>query len=141
MKNKKTASDGLPGYARGERRYFSEEARREIVSDLDAGKTTVAQVCQQYEVSTTTVYKWLNKYSPLYQKKLVQVIEHESESERRKALEKKVADLERIIGRKTVEVEYWRTLVEMAEKESGTDLKKNSATPYCDTSTNKLKDK
>lgn len=141
MKNKKTESNGLPGYARGERRYFSEAARREIVSDLDARKTTVAQVCQQYEVSSSAVYKWLNKYSPLYQKKLVQVIEHESESERRKALEKKIAELERILGRKTVEAEYWRILVELAEQELGTDLKKNSGIPPFDTSTNKVNDK
>jgi hypothetical protein len=56
-------------------------------------------------------------------------------------LENKIGELERIIGRKTVEVEYWRTLVEMAEKESGTDLKKNSDIKSCDSSTNKLNDK
>lgn len=138
MENKKTVSNGLPRFARGEQRYFSEEVRREIVSELDAKKTTVRQVCQDYGISRAAVYIWLSKYSPLYVKKIVQVVEHQSESERRKQLENKIAELERIIGRKTVEVEYWRTLVELAEKEYGTDLKKNSVIKSYDSSTNKL---
>jgi transposase-like protein len=141
MENKKMVSKGLPKFARGEQRYFSEAVRREVVSELDAKKTTIPQVCQDYGISRASVYSWLSKYSPLYVKKIVQVVEHQSESERRKQLENKIGELERIIGRKTVEVEYWRTLVEMAEKESGTDLKKNSDIKSCDSSTNKLNDK
>lgn len=137
MKNKKADQLQGPAYSRGEKRYFTPEARREIVSDLDAQKLTVQDVCQQYGVSKTAVYKWLAKYSPLYQKKLVQVIEHQSEHAQRKALEQKVAELERLLGRKEAELDYWRTLVEVAQKELGLDLKKNSGTLPSSTSTGK----
>lgn len=139
MKNKKETPGGMTGNGRRTQRYFSEEARKSIVSDLDANRTTVAEVCRQYEVSKAAVYKWLYAYSPLYQKRLVQVVEHQSESQRRKELEIKVAELERLLGKKEVEAVYLRELIEVASSELGLDLKKNFGTKPCEDSTKNLK--
>jgi transposase-like protein len=130
----------LPQYARGERRYFSESARRAIVQELDEGKIGVIEASRLYKVSVNSLYKWLRKYSPLYQKKLVQVVEHQSESLRRKALEHQVGELERLLGQKQVEVEYWKKLVETANEALGIDLKKNFGSRPCSGSTKGAKE-
>ena len=129
----------LPPYARGERRYFSESARRAIVEELDANKIGISEASRLYKVSVNSLYKWLRKYSRLYQKKLVQVVEHQSESLRRKALEDQVGDLERLLGQKQVEVEYWKKLVEVANEALGLDLKKNFDSRSCSGSTRGVK--
>jgi transposase len=129
----------LPPYARGERRYFSESARRAIVEELDESKIGISEASRLYKVSVNSLYKWLRKYSRLYQKKLVQVVEHQSESLRRKALEEQVGELERLLGQKQVEVEYWKKLVEVANETLGLDLKKNFDSRSCSGSTKRVK--
>ena len=127
----------MPSYARGEKRFFSEEARRSIVKDLDAGLIGVKDASRLYQVSVSALYKWLVKYSPLYQKKLVQVVEHESESQKRKALEDRVRQLEQALGRKALELDYLEKVLELASEAFGEDIKKKFATPPSCTFTDK----
>lgn len=137
MKKHQTEQLQLPSYARGEKRFFSEEARRSIVKDLDAGLIGVKDASRLYQVSVSALYKWLVKYSPLYQKKLVQVVEHESESQKRKALEDRVRQLEQALGRKALELDYLEKVLELASEAFGEDIKKKFATPPSCTFTDK----
>ncbi len=44
-------------------RVFSEALKKKAVKDIETGKVSVTIVCRKYNVSTTSVYPWLNKYS------------------------------------------------------------------------------
>lgn len=110
------------------RRTFSEELKRKIVKDLLAGKASVAGVCREYSVSTTSVYRWLHKYSPHTQKGVRVVLELDSEGYRTKELEQRLRDAEAALGRKQMEVDFLEKMIEIASEEYGIDIKKKPST-------------
>jgi transposase len=105
-------------------RHFSDSFKREKVKELEGKKITVLQLSRVYEVSQTAIYKWIRKYSMYGEKRERVVIEKESESYRTYQLQKKIAELERIIGQKDVEVSYLEKVVEVGSEMIGEDLKK-----------------
>jgi transposase-like protein len=114
-----------------QRRLFSDELKRKIVSDVERNKVSVSAVCREYSVSAVSVYKWLNKYSRHLQSGKTLVVQMESEQYRSKELEKKVAELEAAIGRKQLEIDFLNKLIEVAGEELKVDLKKSFCTPLC----------
>ena len=88
------------------------------------GRTRVTDICREYEVSSSAVYKWLNKYSPLRSKGVRQVVEPMSDTTKIKALKERIAELERVIGQKQVELEFKDKLIDIAEDLYGVDIKK-----------------
>jgi hypothetical protein len=52
----------------------------------------------------------------------------ESESYKTKRLQQQVAELERIIGQKQLEIDFLNKLLEISSEELGFDLKKNFST-------------
>lgn len=111
-----------------ERRYFSTAFKKEKVEDLVAKRTTVQELCDLYGVSRTSVYKWLYRYSPHYEQKSRQVVEMESESHKTQFYQTRVAELERIVGQKQLEIDFQDKLLALASAEFGVDIKKNFAT-------------
>jgi hypothetical protein len=53
-------------------------------------------------------------------------VESESDTQRIKELQAKIADLERLLGQKEVQLTYQEKLIEIAEQTYGVDIKKNS---------------
>ena len=109
-----------------ERRYFSEDFRRARVKEYEEGQVTVREICRAYQVSETSVYKWIHKYSAHYQKGVVKVVEEKSETKKRLALEKKVQELEQFIGQQQVQLKYYEKLLEIAQERYNVDFEKNS---------------
>jgi Transposase. len=109
-------------------RHFSEDFKREKVKEIENRKITVLQLSRIYEVSQTAIYKWIRKYSKFIEKRERVVIEKESESKRTYELQKKIADLERLIGQKEVEIAYLSKVVEHGDELLGGDLKKKFGT-------------
>ena len=109
-----------------EQRYFSEDFRRARVKEYEEGQTTVSEICRAYGVSKAAVHKWIRKYSAHYQKSIVKVVEEKSETQKRLALEKKVQELERLIGQQQVRISYYEKLVEIARERYNVDFEKNS---------------
>ncbi|SDL81580.1 transposase, partial [Salinimicrobium catena] len=56
-------------------RYFSDSFKRKKVREIERNLTTVSEVSKEYEVSTTAVYKWLDKYSRDRKRGVKQVVE------------------------------------------------------------------
>jgi transposase len=106
-------------------KVFSEDFKKSKVNELLEKRITVSQLCKLYDVSRTAVYKWLFKYSPLQEKKVKLVVEMESESNKTMLLQQRVAELERIIGQKQLEIDYLDKVLEISSDEMGFDLKKN----------------
>jgi transposase len=113
-----------------QRRIFSEEFKREKVQELNAGLYSISScgsppVCKLWGVSAPSVYQWIYQYSPQHTKGTTMVIQKESEAQRTSQLLVQVAELERRLGQKQMQLDYLEKLVELASKEYDIDLKKN----------------
>jgi transposase len=108
-----------------DKRYFSEDLRRQIVKEVEDGVYNKSEAARVYGVSTVCIYNWLHKYSFKYQKGIVTVVELESESAKRKKLEQQQADAHKIIAAQTVELYFYKQLVEVISTHYDFDFKKN----------------
>lgn len=106
-------------------RTFSEELRKELVLQIESGRITAAQVTREYGVSTSSVYNWLYKYSRNLKKGTRLVMEKDSVSKTITELQQQIRELEAALGRKSLESDLYKTIVDLASKEYKTDLKKN----------------
>jgi transposase-like protein len=116
----------IPGKA--PKRVFSDSLKRKIIKDLEQGKLTVAQAGREYSVSIQSVYKWLEKYSKLYDKQVRVVVEAKSELFRSKELEIENKNLQAALGRKQLEVEFLNEMIKRIGDELGVDIKKKLST-------------
>jgi hypothetical protein len=78
-------------------------------------------------VSDTAIYKWTEKYSSQSKPERT-IVESKSDTSKIIALEKRIAELERMLGQKQVELEFKEKMIELADKIYGIDLKKNLPT-------------
>lgn len=104
-------------------RNFSEEFKRSKVKDIIEKRIKVSELSKLYEVSRSSVYKWLYLYSDT-EKNVATVVQMESEATKTKALQQRLAECERIIGQKQMEIDLLNKTIELANEEVGYDLKK-----------------
>ena len=104
-------------------RTFSTAFKKEKVDLLDSGKITVKELSTLYEVSPTAIYKWKKKYSKLEESERV-VVEKISESNKNMELLKRVRDLEQVIGKKQLELDYYKTAIDVLSEQAGGDILK-----------------
>jgi len=105
------------------KRHFSEAFKKEKVKLIIEKKMTVLQISDLYKVSRAAVYKWIYKYSH-FQRGVITVVQMESEEQKTKYLENRVAELERIIGQKQLELDLNEKTFELISEELGYDVKK-----------------
>ena len=119
-------------------RYFSESFKQAKVKEIEKNLTSVREICKEYSVSHTAVYKWLYKYSQHRARGVKQVIEMESDTKKIKALKEKVQDLEQLVGQKQIQLEFYEKMLELASEQVGFDLKKKyGSQASCGTGNNK----
>jgi transposase len=106
------------------RRTFSIAFKQEKVKQIEYKQIKVAQICKLYSVSDAAVYKWIELYGSLKQKGERVIVEKESEANKTIETLKKVAELERLLGQKQVEVEYLKKVIEFGSELTKTDIKK-----------------
>ena len=107
------------------KRVFSDAVRKSIVKDIEQGKCTVLQASKELDVTYQSIYNWIYRFSRHLVKNQVMVVEDKSEAYRSKELEKRIKELEAALGRKQMEVEFLSKIIDMANEEYKTDLKKN----------------
>ena len=105
-------------------RYFSEGFKRKKVSEIERNLIGVSALCREYQVTRSSVYKWIYKYSSMRKKGVKQVVEAKSDSQKIAALRAQVKELERIIGEKQVKLDFQEKMIEIAESEYKVDIKK-----------------
>lgn len=108
-------------------RCFSEEFKKSKVKEIIGKQVTITQLSRLYGVTRTALYKWLYKYSAHHERKSTLVVQMESESYKTERLQQRVAELERTIGQKQLEIDFLNKLLEIASDEIGYDVKKNSS--------------
>ena len=121
-------------------RKFSDTFKLQKVKEIETGRTKPSDVCRQYEVSSTNVYRWINKFGSMKNRKERLIVESQSDTQQLLALKKQVAELERIIGQKQVLLDFKDKMIELAEEAYGVDIKKKFSTKPSGNSGNTGKD-
>ena len=98
------------------RRNFSDSFKIQKVRELETGKTKVSELCKQYEVSDVNVYRWLNKFGTMKDKKERLIVETDSDTKQLLALKKKIAELEQIVGQKQILIDFKDKMIDLAEE-------------------------
>lgn len=104
-------------------RTFSIAFKKEKVDLLDSGKITVAELSKIYDVSSTAIYKWKKKYSKLDKSERF-VVEKISEARKNIELMNRIKDLEQVIGKKQLELDYYKAAVDVLKEKEGENVLK-----------------
>jgi transposase len=105
-------------------RSFNEEFKKRKVRELEKNMSSVSDICKTYTVSRTSVYNWIYKYSVMAKKQVKQVVEAKSDTQKIKALQERIKELERIVGQKQLLLEFKDKMIEIAEATYNVDIKK-----------------
>jgi len=109
------------------KRTFSDDFKQKKVREIEQKITTIAEVSRQYEVRASNVSKWLYKFGNTHMKGIRTIVESESDTRKLIELKAKVAELERIIGQKQVQIDFKDKMIDLAEETYGVDIKKKFA--------------
>jgi transposase-like protein len=110
-------------------RYFSEEFKRQKVKDLERNLVTMPELCREYRVSRTSVYRWIYKYSINRKREERQIVERMSDTRKIKELQDRIKELERIVGQKQLLIDFKDKMIEIAEEMYQVDIKKKLSSP------------
>jgi transposase len=105
-------------------RSFNDDFKKKKVRELEKNITSISDICKTYAVSRSAVYKWIYKYSAMAKKQVKVVVEAKSDTQKIKALEERIKELERIVGQKQLLLEFKDKMIEIAENTYGVDIKK-----------------
>ena len=110
----------------GERKHrrFSDSFKLQKVREIETAQTKISEICSQYQVSQTAVRKWINKFGIMKYKKDRFIVETESDTRLLLELKQRVAELERIVGQKQIQIDFRDKMIDLAEEEYGVDIKK-----------------
>src|SRR5581483_11380531 len=107
-----------------QRVFYSESYRKQVVKEIEEEGLGVLAASRKYGIGYQTIYMWLYKYSKNLKKKGILVRQMESEESKTKELEKRIAELERIIGQKQMQIDFLEKAIEIGSGELGVDIKK-----------------
>jgi transposase-like protein len=111
------------------RRRFAEEFKRQLVKDFESGGYSVLELSRLHKIHPQVIYNWIYKYSTVSKKGYRVVEMKESSQAKVKALEARIKELEQVVGRKQIKIDYLEKMIELAEEELNLSIKKNSGTP------------
>jgi hypothetical protein len=80
-------------------------------------------------MSNVSIYKWIYKFSTFNEKGSRVVEMKNSSTQKMKELEARIKELEGIVGRKQINIDYLEKMIDIAKDELNIDIKKNSNTP------------
>lgn len=110
------------------RRTFTDEFRKSRVREFEKGKLTVLEISREYDLAVVLIYRWIRKYSIYHQNNYQIVVEEKSLSNKNQALRKRIEELEAMLGRKQMEVEYLQKVIDISSEDLEVDLKKKHGT-------------
>jgi len=122
------------------RRRYSDDFKRSLVSDFEKGNYSVPQLERLHNIPNTTIYNWIYKFSTFNEKGFRVIEMKESSTTKLRQLEQRIKDLEQIVGRKQIKIDYLEKMIDIAKEEFDIDIKKKHNTPQS-TGSEKTKEK
>ena len=109
------------------RKKYSEQIKRKAVDDFRSGRHTALELADLYYCHHQTIYNWIYKYSPADSPRINVIEMSQSSDQKLQSLQTKIAELERALGQKQIQIDFYEKMIELAEREYDLDLKKNSS--------------
>jgi len=106
-------------------RRYSEAFKKQLVADFESGKFSVLELSKLHGVHFQSIYHWIYKYSHFNTQGYRIVEKRDSSSKKVKELEAKIKELEQIVGKKQIMIDYLEKMMEIAKDELNIDIKKN----------------
>jgi transposase len=110
-------------------RKYSIEFKKRIVTDFENGKFSVPQLERLHGVRNSLIYSWIYKFSTFNEHGFRVVEMKDSSNKKMKELEARLKELESVVGRKQIKIDYLEKMMEIAKEELDIDIKKNFGTP------------
>jgi len=92
------------------RRSFSVEFKRQIVEELLSGESSPAQLCRRHNIQSSLLYHWKRQYSRG---------KFNNEPTEEGGLRNRIEQLERLVGRLTLENEFLKRGLQNSLSQSG----------------------
>jgi transposase len=105
-------------------RYFSEDFKKQKVREIEKNLLGISELCREYDLSRTSVYNWLYKYSKMIKKGERQIVERKSDTRKMQELQERIKELERVVGQKQLLIDFQQKMIELAEQTYDVDIKK-----------------
>lgn len=115
-------------------RTFSDGFKIKKVRELEARKVRRRDLIREYEITQSTISRWIEKFGSMKNKKERVVVESESDTAELAKLRKRLAELERTVGQKQLLIDFQAKMIEIAEETYGVDIKKKFTDLPFDTS-------
>lgn len=109
-------------------RKYSEEFKQKLVKDFESGAFSVLELSKLHGVHNQSVYNWIYRYSTFSEKGYRVVEMKHSSTKKMRELEQRIKDLESMVGRKQIKIDYLEQMIEVAKDELDIDIKKNFST-------------
>ncbi len=103
-------------------RSFSLEFKRQIVEELLSGQSSAAQLCRRHNIGGSLLYHWKKQYSRG---------KFDNEPTEEAAHKDRVAQLERLVGKLTLENEFLKKGLQNSLKESSRNGKSLNGEKLC----------
>jgi transposase-like protein len=91
------------------------------VDDFERGTFSVAQMSRLYDIHPNVLYRWIHQFSRQPKQTAVIVEVPNSQTEKVKQLETRLAELERLLGRKQIQLDFYEALLDEL-REAGVDV-------------------
>lgn len=108
-------------------RRYSDAYRRARVKDYESGTFSIDQLSRLYHINRSTLYRWVNAYSSQPPQSSVIVEIPNSQTEKVKSLEARIALLERALGNKQLEVDLANAKLKILA-DRGVEVEKKACT-------------
>jgi putative transposase len=101
------------------RSTFSPEFKLKVVQDIAEHRKRPAQICREHNLSETSLLKWRRAYAEHGEAAFKPAEDDLETLTRERILERKVAELERLVGQLTLENRVLGTAVELSRRAAG----------------------
>jgi len=94
------------------------------VKEIETGRSKISEICKEYEVSYTSVYRWIKKYGRPKEKNERIIVESKSDTQLIMNLRSKISELEQLVGQKEILLIFKEKMLDYAQEYCGVDIKK-----------------
>lgn len=91
-------------------RSYTIEFKRKIVQEIITGQKSLAQICREHSISSSTVSTWVKKYKNGHN------LQQPNNQSKEKAMNKRIAQLEQLLGQQTLEITLLKKARELSEQ-------------------------
>ncbi len=100
-----------------DRREFTLNFKKQVISEYINGLCSIAQLCRKYNINQSVLYRWKLQFQ---QGKL------DNASNQHAALEDRIASLERLVGKLTLENEFLKKVLDTTNQSRRREPQSNS---------------